>query len=75
MNQATHYLDGSVIYGSTPEVAQSLRSFWQGRLRTTNRDNREYLPIAKERKLVCIENSTCYESGKFLFSLLSFFFF
>ncbi|XP_075230965.1 salivary peroxidase/catechol oxidase-like isoform X2 [Lycorma delicatula] len=63
MNQATHYLDGSTIYGSTPEVAQSLRSFWQGRLRTETRDNKEFLPIAKEPGLVCVPNTTCYDSG------------
>ncbi|KAK6732207.1 hypothetical protein RB195_016531 [Necator americanus] len=33
-NMASSYLDGSVIYGSSPERAKQLRSFAQGHLRT-----------------------------------------
>ncbi len=46
MNQITHWLDNSNVYGSTEEAGLSLRSFNCGKLRTIiGPDRREQLPI------------------------------
>ncbi|XP_039290630.1 peroxidase isoform X2 [Nilaparvata lugens] len=63
MNQVTHYLDGSVIYGSTAEVATSLRQFHNGRLRTKIHNEREFLPSPRLPQQICINNGTCFQSG------------
>lgn len=44
MSQVTPFLDAGMIYGSTPEVAASLRTFEGGRLTSSIVDNREFLP-------------------------------
>ncbi|KAK2705306.1 peroxidase-like [Artemia franciscana] len=44
LNQLTHWLDGSMVYGSTKVVAVALRSFRNGRLFVTNSNGREMLP-------------------------------
>ena len=44
LNQDSAYLDGSVIYGATEEIANSLRTFEGGKLRVSIIDGREFLP-------------------------------
>ncbi|XP_017771025.1 PREDICTED: peroxidasin homolog [Nicrophorus vespilloides] len=47
MNQASAYIDGSVIYGSDESVANELRTFQGGELRMLVVDNRTLLPISR----------------------------
>ncbi|XP_066149567.1 peroxidase-like [Euwallacea fornicatus] len=66
VNQATHYLDGSQIYGSTLRKSEQLRSFAAGKLRTSSYEHREYLPLSQDPTHDCqlfSKNSTCFESG------------
>uniref|UniRef100_A0AAR5Q3E0 Peroxidase n=3 Tax=Dendroctonus ponderosae TaxID=77166 RepID=A0AAR5Q3E0_DENPD len=66
VNQATHYLDGSQIYGSTLRRSQQLRAFDGGKLATSTFEDREYLPLSKDPTHDCqlfSRNSTCFESG------------
>ena len=54
MNQITHWLDNSNVYGSTDPVAASLRTFRDGLLRTEPCDNgKECLPFAAAN-LTCL---------------------
>ncbi|XP_076681835.1 peroxidase isoform X2 [Andrena cerasifolii] len=62
MNQASHFLDGSMIYGSTLKKSRELREFEGGRLRVHQGNGHEYLPVGGlDISSICIEN--CYESG------------
>ncbi|XP_020300662.1 peroxidase-like isoform X2 [Pseudomyrmex gracilis] len=62
MNQVSHFLDGSAIYGSSLKKSRELRTFEGGRLHVDSRNNREYLPRASaESAEQCGEN--CYNSG------------
>lgn len=69
MNQATHYLDGSMIYGTTDERAWSLRTFSNGQLSTEMKNGHEYLPQADKPLQQCqvsSNTSACYKSGNFM---------
>ncbi|CAG0883745.1 unnamed protein product [Darwinula stevensoni] len=48
MNQLTHWLDGSVIYGSEKEQAAGLRSFQRGQLKVFRDIDRDLLPLNTE---------------------------
>ncbi|KAL6437081.1 hypothetical protein ACFW04_004997 [Cataglyphis niger] len=62
MNQVSHFLDGSTIYGSTLKKSRKLRAFEGGRLRVNMQNNLEYLPRGDtELASQCGEN--CYNSG------------
>nr|XP_033333242.1 peroxidase-like isoform X3 [Megalopta genalis] len=62
MNQASHFLDGSMIYGSTVSKSRELRAFEGGRLRVHSNNNREFLPVGgSEIGSVC--RGGCYDSG------------
>jgi len=66
MNQATHYLDGSMIYGANDEMAWALRTFSNGMLSSEMKNGYEFLPQADEPLQQCqvsSEASTCYKSG------------
>ncbi|KAK7601754.1 hypothetical protein V9T40_009195 [Parthenolecanium corni] len=66
MNQASHFLDGSVLYGSTVKKMKSLRTKWGGRLITTLQKNgAEYPSIANPHKLPChlMNSSECFNAG------------
>ncbi|XP_026731939.1 peroxidase-like isoform X1 [Trichoplusia ni] len=66
MNQATHFLDGSNIYGSNSRDAAALREKSGGLLKTTNIDDEEHLPLAAnptEKCLVGSSTETCFNAG------------
>jgi len=48
INQITHWLDSSNVYGSLEEVAKSLRQFKDGLMRTSLVRGQEFLPIDPE---------------------------
>ena len=62
VNQITHWLDNSNIYGSLPEVAASVRSNQDGLLKTEGSDDQEQLPIDPNSE-VC-QTRTCALAGK-----------
>ncbi|XP_011161794.1 peroxidase isoform X1 [Solenopsis invicta] len=62
MNQVSHFLDGSTIYGSIIKKSRELRTFEGGHLRVDVRNNHTYLPRGDvELMSQCGEN--CYNSG------------
>lgn len=66
MNQASHFLDGSHIYGSNSRDATALREKTGGLLKTSSIDDEEHLPLAAEPKEKCLVNSndaTCFNAG------------
>ncbi|KAJ8919142.1 hypothetical protein NQ315_012127 [Exocentrus adspersus] len=65
MNKVTHFIDGSSIYGSTPEQTGELRSFDGGRLKVFYDFGRELLPLTKDADacLTMERGSACFTSG------------
>ncbi|XP_028168588.1 peroxidase-like isoform X1 [Ostrinia furnacalis] len=66
MNQATHFLDGSHIYGSNSRDAAALREKTGGLLKTSTVDGEELLPLAAnptEKCLVESASGTCFNAG------------
>lgn len=68
LNAITAYIDGSMIYGSSPEEARTLRLFRQGLLRTTRaRNGGEILPNSIEPSgdlcSVPERNLLCFHAG------------
>ncbi|KAG5886130.1 hypothetical protein JTB14_021352 [Gonioctena quinquepunctata] len=66
INQATHFLDGSQIYGTTPERTSSLRAFVDGKLKFSKILEKPYLPLSPNPTKDCqVETSlaTCFISG------------
>ncbi|TGZ52073.1 Peroxidase [Temnothorax longispinosus] len=62
MNQVSHFLDGSTVYGSTMKKSRELRTFEGGRLRIDVQNNHAYLPRGDaELTSQCGEN--CYNAG------------
>ncbi|XP_043257427.1 peroxidase-like isoform X1 [Colletes gigas] len=62
MNQASHFLDGSMIYGSTVTKSRELRTFQTGRLRVRKENNHDFLPAGSlETLFECDED--CYNTG------------
>lgn len=69
MNQATHFLDGSNIYGSNILNAKSLREYNGGLMKVEEYSYGSFLPLVEKskRKEMCqIEENddTCFKSGK-----------
>lgn len=66
MNKLTHFIDGSVIYGSNPEQTGQLRSFQEGKMKVFNDFGRDLLPLSKNRDacLTMEQGSACFEAGK-----------
>lgn len=69
-NQATAIIDGSVVYGSTEEKVNSLRTFNDGKLKMhVTVDNRTLLPVNKDPRDGCNEAEEnakgryCFASG------------
>ncbi|XP_018334642.1 peroxidase-like, partial [Agrilus planipennis] len=66
MNQATHYLDGSQLYGSNPKKAFALRKMEGGLLDYSEYGTYTFLPIASHPSESCqgnSNNSLCFKSG------------
>lgn len=66
MNQATHHLDGSMVYGADDETAWELRTFSNGKLSSEMKNGYEYLPQVDEPLQQCqvsSNTSACYKSG------------
>ncbi|XP_048512469.1 peroxidase-like isoform X2 [Athalia rosae] len=65
MNQVTHYLDGSTVYGSSLKASHRLRSFQGGLLRVENKEGYDYLPTADEEPASLCNDEECYSAGDF----------
>ena len=62
INQITHWLDGSNIYGSSEKVSEKLRTKQDGLLKTqTAPDGGELLPMGESRE--CINPKNCFLAG------------
>lgn len=62
LSRTTHYLDLSLVYGSTDKEAASLRQFRGGRLLTDVRGNQEWPPHGD----TCDKKAeVCYRTGKY----------
>jgi len=68
MNQVSHFLDGSTIYGSTMKKSRELRTFEGGHLRIDVRNNHTYLP-RRDADLTSQCGENCYNSGKIILIL------
>lgn len=73
MNQASSYIDGSVVYGTTSTLMSILRSYSGGRLRMSlTPDGRELLPYSTDPNDGCnseverLKGRYCFMSGKFM---------
>lgn len=69
MNQASHFLDGSQLYGTSLRRDRSLRQFSRGKLLLANKSGhgRPYLPPAddpRDRCQVSSPTAACYKSGE-----------
>lgn len=67
MNQVSHFLDGSTIYGSDLTKSRELREFQGGRLRIDVRNGHAFLPSENDPEIAFLCEGGCYDSGKFLF--------
>ncbi|KAJ8719042.1 hypothetical protein PYW07_016598 [Mythimna separata] len=66
MNQATHFLDGSNIYGANSWDAAALREGTGGLLKTSTIEEEEHLPLAAnptEKCMVDSSSATCFNAG------------
>ncbi|KDR24107.1 peroxidase-like [Zootermopsis nevadensis] len=62
----THYLDSSNVYGSSQQVAESIREFKGGRLRVEVKYGREFPPSNNNKSAMCdhiSESEACYLAG------------
>ncbi|XP_043269113.1 peroxidase-like isoform X2 [Venturia canescens] len=62
MNQVSHFLDASTIYGSTLRRSFELRAFRDGKLRVQSHENHDYLPGTTDVR-ECLTNRSCYKAG------------
>ncbi|EFX68983.1 putative peroxinectin, partial [Daphnia pulex] len=58
MNQFTHFLDQSNVYGFDDKTARELRTFEKGGLKVTLRDELDLLPADEESKVSCTLSKT-----------------
>lgn len=66
LNELTHWLDGSQIYGSDAETLEKLREFRQGRLRSARINGQEIVPLDPKSNITQPEDcntSSCYMAG------------
>lgn len=75
MNQLTHFLDNSNVYGFNDKTAQELRTFKKGGMKVTPRNELDLLPVDEESKVSCTLSKTvsgidpptdvkCFKTGK-----------
>lgn len=58
MNQFTHFLDQSNVYGFDDKSARELRTFEKGALKVTPRNELDLLPEDEESKVSCTLSKT-----------------
>jgi len=65
LSKVSHYLDGSVFYGSDSNTQTEVRSFKNGKLRMFNDFGRDMLPLSKEKDacLTMKKGSACFFAG------------
>ena len=79
MNQLTHYLDASAVYGSTKREENDLRLLSDGLLKVTQHGNRRpdkgLLPPNDEENGECDANKglDCFKAGKLVQCTMAFF--
>ena len=72
LNQITHWLDNSNVYGSLPEVAKSVRSNQDGLLKVKIVDGQEQLPIDTLFNGHCMGNTrSCALAGNLLLNTVT----
>ena len=70
VNQITHWLDNSNVYGSLPEVAKSVRSNQDGLLKVKKVDGQEQLPIDTAANGNCMgDTRSCALAGSLLLNV------
>ena len=62
VNRATHYLDASMVYGSTLETQRQLRSGQGGRLNALRERGRDFLPLGNEQDCAA-DSRGCFVAG------------
>ncbi len=62
LEELTHYMDGSQIYGSTDKMAARIRTFNKGLLRTGNTGDADSLPINPKPPAEC--HAPCFLAGQ-----------
>lgn len=66
LNQATHFLDASQIYGPLERITYNLRTLNNGKLAVHKVEDIELLPLSKQPKDDCqnfLNNTLCFQSG------------
>lgn len=58
MNQVTHFLDASFLYGSTSSYARSIRTLEGGKLIDADQSIKKCFKVGNS-------SSVCYEDGKY----------
>ena len=72
LNQITHWLDNSNVYGSLPEVAKSVRSNQDGLLKVKIVDGQEQLPIDTASIGNCLgDTRNCALAGNLLLNTVT----
>lgn len=76
LNQVSSYLDASVVYGNTEDLANRLRTFQKGELKMlATPDGRELLPVSTDPQDGCNEKQQnakgryCFMTGMFKLSI------
>lgn len=66
ISKVTHYLDGSVIYGSDEKTMTDVRSFQGGQLRMLDDFGRQLLPLThlKDACVLMDKGNFCFLAGK-----------
>ncbi|XP_058794605.1 peroxidase-like isoform X2 [Phymastichus coffea] len=63
MNQVSHFLDGSTIYGSVLTKSSEIRAYEGGLLRVNTRNNQSFMPVAHVAPASLCNSKNCYLSG------------
>ncbi|XP_050457801.1 peroxidase-like isoform X2 [Cataglyphis hispanica] len=66
LNTVTHYLDLSLVYGPSDQIAASLRAGFGGRLNIELKNNREFPPSVSNKSATCdtiYDFESCYATG------------